>query len=91
VHTLGEWAALRSTGALFVGGSERDTGHTPKSDWGTEDGGVYPVSRNQNRSAGALCRQSPARDQSLQPRGGSVMFFTATPMTLFSLPSTLRK
>ena len=30
-------------------------------------------------------------DQSLQPRGGSVMFFTATPMTLFSLPSTLRK
>ena len=48
-----------------------------------EDGGVCPEYRTTGSRATV--------DQSLQPRGGSVMFFTATPMTLFSLPSTLRR
>jgi len=59
---------------------------TKGPDWG--DGGrrgVPGVARPRGTSRRATANQS------LQPRGGSVMFFTATPITLFSLPSTLRR
>jgi len=30
-----------------VAPATRDSGHTPKSEWGSEDGGVWPESREQ--------------------------------------------